>query len=174
MQFAFAGTVGFDYGFNDLLKVTMTDGTTRGIAANEGLFLSLGALASYLDGRQETQATLGIKGWSINASNGNASIVVFPLELLEAVNVAPLRLAAGVIYLHKPSTSGDGLLKAFDGAKFDSSVGLVFQGEWIVATPHHLRMSMGPRYVWQKLRVQGGGAVVDGSALGFVISASLR
>jgi hypothetical protein len=171
VRFAWTATAGFDYGLTDLLSVQMSNGTSQGISANQGLFAQVGAIVSHLDGLLEAQATLGIKGWSVNASNGNASFVVFPIEVLEAVNLAPLRLAAGIIYLHQPSTSGDGVLKDFS-VKFDSSLGLVFQGEWVLAQAGRLRMSMGPRFVWQKLRIQGGGAVLDANAIGGVFSFS--
>jgi hypothetical protein len=171
VRIAFAGSAGFDFGLTDLLTVKMTNGTSQGISANQGLFAQVGAIVSHLDGRLEAQVTVGIKGWSVNATNGNASFVVFPIELLEAVNVAPFRFAAGVVYLHQPSTSGDGLLKDFN-VKFDSSLGLVFQGEWVLTSPGRLRISMGPRFVWQKLRVQGGGPVLDANALGGVVSFS--
>jgi hypothetical protein len=168
----FVATLGGDFGFTDLLEVELSDGSKRSLTANQGGFLSAGVSIPHLDGRLEAQATLGIKYTGIQASNGSATSLLFPLELLEAVNVAPLRLAAGIVYLHRPSTSGDGVLSDFD-VDFESSVGLVLQGEWALTFVNGGgRLSFGPRFVWQKLQVRGGGPVIDANALGAVLTVS--
>jgi hypothetical protein len=169
----FAGTFGFDFGFTDLLKVELTDGSSRSITANQGMFLALGVVVPYADGLLETQATVGLKYSGIQASNGSADYLVFPIEVLEAVNVAPFRLAAGLVYVPEPRTSGSGVLSEFD-VHFESSVGLVLQGEWVFsASRSGTRFSFGPRFVLQKLQVRGGGPVIDANALGAVLSFTL-
>lgn len=166
----FVGALGLDFGFTDLLKVKMSDGSSQSLAANQGFFFSLGAaFLPLLDGRLETQATLGVKGWSIDASNGSASIVTFPLEVLEVVHVDPLRFGAGVVYLHRPTLSGKGVLDPVD-TSFESSLGVVAEAEWTVRTSRTAVLGFGPRYIWQELRVRDGGPVVDASAIGFVMS----
>jgi hypothetical protein len=166
-----AGTLGFDVGFTELLEVEMDDGSSRSITANQGFFVSLGAaFLPLLDGKLETQATLGVKYAGIEASNGDASFIAFPLEVLEAFHADPLRLAAGIVYLHRPGASGKGVLSAFD-VDFESSIGLVFEADWTWrAKPGAPLLAMGPRFVWQKLQVRGGGPVVDANAVGFVMS----
>jgi hypothetical protein len=167
----FAGTLGFDFGFTELLEVELTDGSSRSITANQGVYVSLGIAVPHLGGRLETQATIGLKYSGIEASNGSANYLVFPLEVLEAVNVAPVRLAAGLVYLPRPSTSGDGVLAGFD-VQFESSLGVVLQAEWVIPSRRG-RVSFGPRFVWQKLQVRGGGPVIDANAFGAVMSFSL-
>jgi hypothetical protein len=166
-----AGTLGFDVGFEELLEVDMDDGSSRSIAANQGFFVSLGAaFLPLLDGKLETQATLGVKYAGIEASNGEASFVAFPLEVVEVLHANPLRFAAGVVYLHRPGMSGKGVLAAFD-VDFESSLGLVLEADWTWrAKPGAPLLAIGPRFVWQRLQVRGGGPVVDANALGFVMS----
>jgi hypothetical protein len=166
-----AGTLGFDLGFTKLIAVEMSDGSTRSLEANQGFFVSIGAaFLPLLDGRLETQATLGLKYSGIEASNGSASYLTFPLEVLELVHVSPLRLGAGVVYVHRPAASGDGALADFD-VKFESSLGMVLQAEWTWrARPGAPLIAMGPRLLWQKMQVRGGGPVIDANALGFVMS----
>jgi hypothetical protein len=166
-----AGTMGIDVGFTNLIEATMSDGSKQTLAANQGFFASIGAaFLPLLDGRLETQATIGIKGWSINASNGSASIVTFPLEVLEVVHVDPLRFAAGLVYLHRPSLSGKGVLDAAD-TNFDSSLGVVLEADWTWrARPGAPLLGFGPRLILQKFQVRGGGPVFDANALGFVMS----
>lgn len=169
-------TAGFDYGFNELVKVEMTDGSTQSLSANDGLFFSVGAtFLPLLEGRLETQATIGIKGWSIDASNGSMSVTMFPIELLEAFRADPVRLSAGVVFVPGPTTSAHGALASLDGIEFDNSVGIVLQGEWVTQFKNGRgQFSIGPRFLIQKFQVAHGGPVVDGNALGFVTSVAFR
>ncbi len=169
-------TAGFDYGFNELLSVSMEGGGSQSISANEGLFLSVGAtFLPLLDGRLETQATIGVKGWSIDASNGHLSITMFPVEVLEAFRADPLRLSAGLVFVPGPSTSADGLLAKLDGVKFDNSIGIVLQGEWLRPFKNGRgQLSAGPRFLLQKFQIAHGGPVLSANALGFVASVAFR
>jgi hypothetical protein len=171
-------TAGFDYGFNELLWVRMTDGSKQSISANEGLFASVGAtFLPLLEGRLETQATIGVKGWSINASNANLSIVMFPIEVLETYrpDALPLRLSGGIVFVPGPKTSADGALASLDHIEFDDSLGLVLQCEWLKPFKNGRgQLSFGPRFVLQKLQVAHGGPVVAANALGFVTSVAFR
>ena len=124
---------------------------------------------------EDWQATVGVKGWSIDASNGNLSITMFPLEVLEAFRADPLRLSAGVVFVPGPSTSAGGVLASLDGVKFDNSLGLVLQGEWLsVFKNGRGQISCGPRFVLQKFQIAHGGAVLRANALGFVTSVAFR
>jgi hypothetical protein len=169
-------TTGFDYGFNELLSVPMEGGGSQSISANEGLFFSVGAtFLPLLEGRLETQATVGVKGWSIDASNGHLSITMFPIEVLETFCADPLRLSAGLVYVPGPSTKADGLLASLNGVQFDNSLGLVLQGEWLKPFKNGRgQLSMGPRFVLQKFQIAHGGAVLSANALGFVASVAFR
>lgn len=173
-RLGFAGTFGFDLGFTDLLEVQLDDGSSRSITANQGVFASAGAsFLPLLGGKLWTQATLGLKYSGIDAANGSASFLAFPLEILETFHLAPVRLSAGIVYLLAPRASGDGVLAGFD-VDFENSLGLVLQGEWLLFHGERGAMSVGPRFVWQKLQVKGDGPVLDASAFGAVMSFTLR
>jgi hypothetical protein len=75
------------------------DGSSDSITSNQGVFLSFGATYRWpiAAGRLETEARLGLKYSAVSASNGDAGFAVFPIEILQAVSVAPVRLAAGVV-----------------------------------------------------------------------------
>lgn len=165
-------TLGLDLGFTDLLEVELDDGSSRSITANQGAVVAIGVAVPYLGGRLETQATVGLKYSGLHASNGSASLMVFPLEALQLVNVGPLRLGGGVVYLPRPSMSGDGVLSEFD-ADFESSLGIVLQGEWVYPFRDGSgRFTIGPRFIWQKLQLTGGGPVIDANAVGAVLGFS--
>lgn len=165
----FAATLGADFGFTDLLEATLSDGSKRSVVANQGFFVGVGAaFLPLLGGRMETQATLGLKYNGIVASNGSARLLVFPFELLETVRADPLRLAAGVVYLNRPKMSGTGVLSPFD-VQFESSLGVVLQAEWAFRSRAGA-LTLGPRFIWQKLQVSSTGQVIDANAFGFVLS----
>ncbi len=163
--------LGFDIGFTDLLRVKLSDGSTRSIVANQGVFLGVGgAFLPLWDGRLLTEATLGLKYTGVEASNGSAMLLLFPLEILETVRVDPLKLGAGIVYLYRPSMTGKGVLSSFD-VGFDSSLGGVVQAEWAFRSRRDASAwSVGPRFVWQRLQVRGGGKVLDANAVGLVVS----
>jgi hypothetical protein len=165
------GSFGIDRGFTKLLEVEMTDGSTQSLSANQGMFASVGAtFLPLLDGRLETQATIGVKYWEIQASNAEASYLAFPVEVLELFHVAPLRFAAGLTYLHRPATSGDGLLSEFE-IEFDSSLGVVLGADWTWrAKAGAPLLAIGPRLIWQRLQIRGDGPVLDANALGIIFS----
>lgn len=169
-------TTGFDYGFNELVTAEMSDGSTQSLSANDGLFLSVGlTFLPLLEGRLETQATIGMKYWAIEASNANLSVLMFPIEVLETFRADPLRLSAGLVYVPGPSTKGDGLLAPYGGIEFDSSVGIVLQGEWLSPFKNGRgQISFGPRFIIQKFQVANGGPVIDANAIGLVMSVAFR
>lgn len=165
------GQLGLDFGFEKLLEVQMSDGSTRSITANQGVNGSVGAAFLKLaGGRLATQATLGVEYSGISASNGSARWLAFPFEVMEVAYVDPVRFGAGVSYLLAPSVSGSGVLDGFD-AKFKSSLGLLFQADWVWRMPRNLRASrftVGLRFVVQKLELKAGGPAFGANAMGIV------
>jgi hypothetical protein len=105
-----------------------------------------------------------VKYWEIQA------YLAFPVEVLELFHVAPLRFAAGLTYLHRPATSGDGLLSEFE-IEFDSSLGVVLGADWTWrAKPGAPLLAIGPRLIWQRLQIRGDGPVLGANALGIIFS----
>jgi hypothetical protein len=167
--------LGWDYAFEEFLHVTYDDGSSARLGANGGFALAAGAAFLPLaGGRLETRATAGVKYDVVIGSNGRAFFFGFPLEVLEAWNVRPLRLSAGLSLLLFPRVRGSGLLAGSD-LDLRSSLGVVGQAEWVVpfrgGAPGSI--SFGLRYLWQRLELATGGDARDASALGATFGVTL-
>jgi hypothetical protein len=170
----FIASVGYDYGFEDLLTVRYEDGSTDRLAANGGMVFSAGAAWPLVpSGEYELRATAGMKYDIVSGSNGSARYIAFPIELLAGWNVRPLRIAAGASLSLGPRVRGSGFLAPAD-LDLRSSLGIVGQADWVFPFRSAAgSFSVGLRYVWQKLEVSTGGRAVDASALGLAASVSL-
>lgn len=170
VQFVVFG--GYDIGSTKLIEATLSDGSSQSISANQGLTASVGiATLKLLDGVLATQATLGIEGWSIDASNGGASWRAYPIDVMEFAYLDPVRLGAGISYLLKPSLTGTGVLAGLD-ARFKNSLGLALEGDWVFRIPANARRSrltVGGRYTWQKLELSSGGRAIDASSFAILV-----
>jgi hypothetical protein len=164
VQFVVFG--GYDIGSTTLLSATMSDGSSQSIKANQGLTASVGiATLKLLDGKLATQATIGIEGWSINAQNGDAQWLAFPLDVMEFAYLDPVRLGAGISFLLAPSLKGSGLLSALD-VEFKNSLGLAFEGDWVfrLRGARGPRATLGGRFVFQKLEASSGGPAINANS----------
>jgi hypothetical protein len=167
-------STGYDYGFEDLLTVRYENGSTDRLAANGGMVLSVGAAwAAVPSGAWELRATAGVKYDLVSGTNGRAYYVAFPLELLAGWNVRPIRLSAGTSLSLAPRVRGSGFLAPAD-LDLRSSLGLVGQADWVI--PFRAgdgSLSVGVRYLWQKMEVSSGGPAHDASALGLAVGVML-
>jgi hypothetical protein len=161
--------VAWDLGGTKLIEVELTDGTKQSIKANAGFTILAGAaFAPLLDGKLETRATLGVKFDTIEASNGSANYLAFPLEVVESVNLEPLRLSAGVSLAMGPRLRGKGFLDAFD-VDLKNSLGLVGEVVWAGRSKGaRLGWYLGARFLWQKLEPEAVPAPVSANTLGLV------
>jgi hypothetical protein len=136
------------------VKLTLTDGSTQTLSANQGLYFDVGlAFARFPvgEGRLETAATIGIKGWDASAADGSIKYLAFPFELLERVSWKQARFGAGVSILLSPKISSSGVLAGND-VDLKNSLGIAFQADWIgVREPGKWGFFLGGRFVWQKL-----------------------
>ncbi len=166
----FFASAGWDYGFNELLEVQFEDGSTKSLRLNGGFRLAIGAAFLPLQaGRFETRATVGIKYDWLSAENGKVTYLAFPIELLESLNVSPLRLSAGLSLLIAPRVKGEDFLAPLD-LDLRNSLGLVGQVEWVFPfQAGRGSLSVGVRFTWQKLELESGGTAEDASAFGGVL-----
>jgi hypothetical protein len=169
----FVATFGADFGSKKLIEAELDDGSTRSLKANQGVNGSVGAAFLKLDGgRFATQATIGVEYSAITASNGTVRWLAFPLEVMEFAYLDPIRLGAGLSILLSPNVKGDGFFEGID-ADFKPSAGLALQADWVFrfkASPRAGRMTIGARYVVQKLQVDVSGAPkIDANAFGIDI-----
>lgn len=83
--------LGVGGGGDDLVKVSLSDGTSQTLSAGDGISISLGLMATPLWIGDSVglgfSATAGYKGWSVGGSNGDIGIGRFPLVL--AAHVLP-------------------------------------------------------------------------------------
>jgi hypothetical protein len=167
--FTLLGGIGWDRGSARLLTVTLTDGTSQTLRANEGFYFEagVGLLRYRLDAVSlETATTIGVKGWEVGASNGGLSYLAFPLEVLERVAVQQVRFGLGLSLLLAPRLSSSGVLAGND-VDLKDSLGLVVQADWIgKRVPGRPGFFLGGRFVWQKLEGRHGTAAVDANAVG--------
>jgi hypothetical protein len=164
-------SVGYDFGFTNLVKVTYSDGTSGSIRANGGPVWAVGAtFLKFLDGRLSTRATVGFKYDSLKASNGSVTYTAFPVEVVEQLNEGPVRLGAGLSLSLAPRLGGSGVAASLD-TRFDPSVGVLLEARYVFGfggAPGQ-GLGIGPRFLWQRLRSTSTGAAVDANALGLAI-----
>lgn len=156
--------VGGDHGTKDLYTLVFTNETMK-VGANTGLFAQFGA--SFLplaDGRFRTQATIGVKWTGQEASNGSVDYAAWPLEVIETVEIPPLRLGAGLYALLSPTLKGKGFFEPLT-TTFEDSYGWTVRGEyrWFGF------VGIGLRYVSNRLVAKGGGSI-PAPAFGFVLT----
>jgi hypothetical protein len=173
--FQLVAWTGLDFGFTTLVEVTYEDGSHQKLTANEGFMLAAGAsFLRFLEGRLETQATIGYKRASLSATNGSITFSAWPIEVLEAWQAGPVRLAAGLSLQLSPRVDGSGVASALD-VGFDPSLGVVLQAAWTwrPGAEQRWRLELGGRFTWQTLRVSSGQQVTtDANALGIVFGAA--
>jgi hypothetical protein len=179
---------GLGGGGDDLVKVSLSDGSTQTLSAGDGVALSLGLMWTPLwlgDALGVgVSGTFGYKGWSVGASNGDISIGRFPFTA--AVHVMPriarnwLLLARGGIDKETAasvSSSGDA---AGIGANLDAKLGGFGEGGFYYTydvfksvepkedgtlPAQHGAWSLTFRYT--KLTYTANGVSVDGQSLMF-------
>jgi hypothetical protein len=160
---------GWDYGGDELVQTTDDD---RALRANGGPFVALGAaFLPLLDGRLHTQATIGVRWDAIQADNGDAGYLAFPLEILEFFTYEWFRLGAGVnVHLGgRVKLDTDVIDETRD---LEAAVGFAAQADfmWKFRGASRGFLTVGPRVVLQEIDIEGGGTLdanAYGAQLGF-------
>lgn len=156
-----------DFGFARLAQIEFTNGRRVSLDSNEGSTLALGA--SFLPlggGRLATRATAGVKVQLLRASNGGATFMAFPVELVEVGYAGPLRLGLGGSVLLSPRLRGSGFLES-QTRTYRPAPGAVAEAEWIVSP--RTRTGIGVRGSWTWL--SGDGVSASGPSIGLVLRA---
>jgi hypothetical protein len=172
----FVVQLGADFGQTTALEVIFDDGTTKKLKYNQGVSVGVGAsFLSLLDGRLGTQATIGIEYSAVTASNASIYWLAFPLEVMEVVNLYPVRLGAGLSCLLAPKIKGSGDAQGLEAA-FKTSVGFLVEGDVIFrneANPRHPAWWLGVRYEVNRIQADAGGPTDDANAFGVVLGGAL-
>lgn len=158
-----------EFGFSRLLEVEFTNEHRVAMHLNDGLAIAAGVSFLPLEGgRLVTRLSAGVKIDRLRADNGSAVFTAFPVDLMEAAYVGPLRVGAGVSLLVAPRVRADGI---FDraAAAFGPAAGVVADAEWIVSPG--ARTGIGLRASWYRFAADGYAR--GAPALGLVIRADL-
>ncbi len=161
--------VGADFGGDDLVTLTFTNGETRTIRANDGVFLG-GGVSILSDQRDvEAEISLSYKVDTINASNGRVTWSRWPIDALLFYRLPSMRFGGGLTYHLNPELTGSGVVgNVFD--KFDNALGFIVQADYNISERHHI----GVRYtgIEYKLNAPGAQSTAKSNGFGLVFSAS--
>lgn len=156
--------IGLTGGGDTLATVVYTDGSTDNIKGG-GLVHIFGGAEFRLGSNVTMQATVGYHVDETNgASDGSLRFSRYPIELLAHYHVTPqVKLGGGARFVNSAKIDSRGVLS---GARFDfdSTVGAVVEGEWMVTPAIGLKL----RYVSEKYKAPGVNA--DGNHVGFYFS----
>lgn len=132
-EFKGVAHAGYEFGGDNVLKVSYTDGSNSTINAGDGLVLAAGA-AYVFNPEVAIQATLGWKYQTIQrATNGDADLTRFPLETIVQYTPGKFRLGAGITYHLNPKLHASGDLAPAE-VSFENALGAVYQLDYITET----------------------------------------
>lgn len=163
--------MGYDIGGAQIVPVQLSDGSRPSLRYNAGLLVNGGGdFLPLAGGLFHTRATIGVRFRMINASNGDITHMAFPLEVVEFVNLAPVRLGAGLGLALGPRTSASGAGTIYQAWLRDlkTTAGIAIQGEYEFGGGRGSGFTIGARYLIQKVQFQDGGSV-DGNSLGIYL-----
>lgn len=138
----FKGVVGggLDIGGDTLFTVTLADGSTTVIKANEGLALNAG-IVMIID-QYETQASAGYKLGGTSRNNGSVTWETVPVELVQFIRAGNIRIGLGFIYHINPKLviNMQGTNETYN---FSNTWGTLAQVGWV---PMDMPLSIDLRY----------------------------
>ena len=155
---------GIDFGGDTLVTARFSDGSSRSIRANEGLYLG-GGVSVINEARDlELELTINYKFKTIHGSNGDIDWTSLPIDVLAFHRWSKVRLGGGLTYHLNSSVEGTGVASGLKG-DFDDALGLVLQGDYLFGE----KVALGLRYT--KINYRGPGLRdINGDGVGAVIS----
>jgi hypothetical protein len=163
--FKFVAGIGVTGGGDTLATVQFSNGDTHNIKAGGLLMLYVGGEAR-IGELVSVQATVGYHVDSTNADNGRVRFSRVPVDLLAYYPVTDqFRLGIGAQFVNDAKLKGTGVASNID-IKFDSTTGLVLEGEYLF-TP---RMGLKLRGVSEKFKQSGSSNSVSGNHVGLLFN----
>lgn len=163
-------TSALEFGGDNLVNLTYSDGSTSNIEAGRGILLGAGVdvdLTGTTPHRFEAQLTGGMKWTSTQkATNGEVDWYRFPIEFMSFYRnmEKDFRVGGGLVYQIGNQLSGT-KEAAVVSTHFDNAIGFVLQGDWILGPEKNI--GIGIRYTGITYKAQVAGAsMVKGSSLG--------
>lgn len=124
---------GIHYGGDDLVTATFTNGDTEKLKGG-GLFTVSAGVGFDVTEKAEARLMAGVKLDTIEAENGSAKFVRFPLEAIYMYrSTEEISVGGGLSYHLNPKVSGDGIASPV-GAKFDNALGFVLMLDYALPT----------------------------------------
>jgi hypothetical protein len=159
---------GIDVGGDTIVTARFTNGDTKEIKANDGIYFGGGA-AIINDAKDwEYHVTLAYKLALIDASNGDIDWTRFPLEALAFYRFPRVRVGGGLTYHINPRLEGSGVVGGLD-VKFKNALGAVLQADWRITE----KIALGGRFTILEYDPKGS-AVGKASANGVGLSFSMN
>jgi hypothetical protein len=157
--------LGYDFGGDTLVTALFTDGSTKSIKANEGLFMGVGA--SILNGAKnlEGEVSISYKFQTISASNGDIQFTRVPLDALFFYRQYWFRVGGGLTYHMSPKVEGSGVVGGLN-VNFKDALGAILQADYLFGPT----VAVGLRYTMLEYKLAsgaGGSARSDGFGLLF-------
>jgi hypothetical protein len=148
-----------------LARVTYTNGDSQNISAG-GLVMFYGGVEAPIGSLVSLQVTAGYHLDDTNASNGRVRFSRYPIDVLAIFPASDkLRFGAGAQFVTNPRLKGSGVASGVD-QKYDSTVGLVIEGEYRFAPWFGLKL----RGVAEKFKESDTGNSVSGNHGGLLAS----
>jgi len=157
--------LGYDFGGDTLVTALFTDGSTKSIKANDGLFMGAGASILNDAKNLEGEVSLTYKFQTISASNGNIHFTRYPLDALVFYRQYQFRVGGGLTYHMSPKLEGTGVVGGLN-VNFQDALGGILQVDYLFGPT----VAVGLRYTMLEYKVTsgaGGTARSDGFGLGF-------
>jgi outer membrane protein with beta-barrel domain len=163
---------GLDTGGDKLLTVTFTDGSTKTIRANEGLFVGVGASIVNETKDMEAELSLSAKFATISANNGDVTWTRFPLDALVFYRFPSFRVGGGLTYHMNPKVSSSGVALIPSDVQIDNALGYVLQADYRFGE----KIGLGLRYTGLEYKLHsasaGTSATSKSNGVGIVFSVS--
>jgi hypothetical protein len=154
--------MGYDTGGDKIVTAVFTNGSTKSIKANEGIYIGGGA-SILLDSKDiEIEVTASYKYQSITAGNGDITWTRIPIEGLVFYRAPKFRVGGGLTYHLSPKLSGSGVAGGLN-VNVDDALGVVLQGDWLITQ----KASLGLRYTNLSYEANGIKANSDGVGVTF-------
>jgi len=159
---------GFEFGGDDLLKVTYTSGVTSTIRAGDGFYLKGGVSTPIsVVNNLELVGLIGLKYTSVVGTNGDALLYRFPLDVNVRYSMEQHRFSAGITEDLAIDYSGSGVLSGV-GTTLNSNLGFSVQYEYIMQSG----FGIGARYTSLSYDVPDFNDTVNASSFGLLVTAS--
>lgn len=132
---------GLHTGGDDLVTATFTNGDTEKLKGG-GLFSFSAGLGSDVAENLEARLMAGVKFDTIEADNGDAKFVRYPIEaLLMYKSGEKVYVGGGLSYHLNPSISGSGLAGGLN-IDFDNALGLVVELDYMLSNGGYLGVKL--------------------------------